>query len=986
MKKRDIVSAPVMLLVFVIVGVVAFSDQLEADVTDYINQEVVSVQLRLSNETLRDPELLRLIETDLGKPLVMQDVRESLLHLVSLGRFEDVQVEARLAGRGVSLAYWLTPVSIVSDITFRGDLGLSESVLRSELADRFGVVQPGRINAAVEVLVALYHDRGYMKVSIVPADRSTGSQAQIFNVVAGPRVRIGAINLSGRAQIFLAQLLDQLDLEAGAIYSRVDLDRRITEYVAGLRARGHYEATVEYLVVISDDRETVDLFLDVHPGPVVIVAFEGDLLSSELQENLKPIQEEGTVDEDLLEDSTQRIMEALREQGYWKASVEYRRVQTADELTVTFSTDQGSQYRVERVDIQGNRSVSESDLRSLLKLQPGALFVESVFEDDIATLMEHYRGLGFVNAIIRTDVLELEKTLSDLTPTRSLARVSPRITIVEDVRVLIDTITFAGSFSIDESDLRAVIRSVAGSAYYRPRVLADQDALLLGYLDRGYREASVEVNVQITEDRSRANVTFVIAEGPQVLVDHVIVIGNRRTDRSLIEGELLLKTGQPLGLRDVIESQRRLRALGLFRSVAIDELIHTDRTTRDILVTVEEAPATSLGYGGGLEAGRRLRRSAEFGGQAKERFEFAPRGFLEVGRKNLWGKNRSIDLFMRASVRRDDDIETVQDNKKLGLNEYRVLGTYREPRPFGLAGDVLVAGVFEQAIRSSFSFIRRSLNAEISKRSSSGLVLGGHYSISRTKVFNEQIDPEDELLVDRLFPGIRLSKFSGILLHDTRPDPLDPDRGILLGIEAEVSDQRIGSQVGFAKMLLQGFMYRQLPGRRRIILALGGRLGIARGFPREVQKLDDEGRPMVDLHGQPVIETVNNLPVSERFFAGGDTTVRGFSLDRLGDTETIDKDGFPKGGHGLIVLNAEVRIPVGRGIGVVGFFDAGNVFANAGDVSLGKIRGTVGMGIRYQSPIGPIRVDLGMKLDRRQLENGSRERLTALHVSIGQAF
>ena len=130
----------------------------------------------------------------------------------------------------------------------------------------------------------------------------------------------------------------------------------------------------------------------------------------------------------------------------------------------------------------------------------------------------------------------------------------------------------------------------------------------------------------------------------------------------------------------------------------------------------------------------------------------------------------------------------------------------------------------------------------------------------------------------------------------------------------------------------------------------------------------------------------SNLPVSERFFAGGDTTVRGFALDRLGDIETIDKDGFPKGGHGLIVLNAELRIPVGRGIGAVGFFDAGNVFANAGDVSLGKVRGTVGMGIRYQSPIGPIRVDLGMKLDRRQLENGSRERLTALHVSIGQAF
>ena len=255
MKKREIVSAPVMLLVFVIVGVVAFSDQLEADVTDHINQEVVSVQLRLSNEILRDPELLQLIETDLGKPLVIQDVRESLLHLFSLSRFQDVQVESRLVGRGVALVYWLTPLSIVGDIIFRGDLGLSESVLHSELADRFGGVQPGRINKGVEGLVALYHDRGYMKATIVPAARRAGSQTQVFNVVAGPRVRIGAINLSGREQIFLAQLLNQLDLEVGAIYSSVDLDRRITEYVADLRARGHYEATVDYSVVLSDDRE-----------------------------------------------------------------------------------------------------------------------------------------------------------------------------------------------------------------------------------------------------------------------------------------------------------------------------------------------------------------------------------------------------------------------------------------------------------------------------------------------------------------------------------------------------------------------------------------------------------------------------------------------------------------------------------------------------------------------------------------------------------
>ena len=127
------------------------------------------------------------------------------------------------------------------------------------------------------------------------------------------------------------------------------------------------------------------------------------------------------------------------------------------------------------------------------------------------------------------------------------------------------------------------------------------------------------------------------------------------------------------------------------------------------------------------------------------------------------------------------------------------------------------------------------------------------------------------------------------------------------------------------------------------------------------------------------------LPASERFFAGGDTTVRGFALDRLGDEPTIDANGFPIGGSALIVLNSELRVPVTGVLQVVGFLDAGNVFDRVGNLSLGSIRGGAGFGVRYRSPVGPIRVDLGFKLDRREFA-GERERLTAIHFSIGQAF
>jgi outer membrane translocation and assembly module TamA len=195
----------------------------------------------------------------------------------------------------------------------------------------------------------------------------------------------------------------------------------------------------------------------------------------------------------------------------------------------------------------------------------------------------------------------------------------------------------------------------------------------------------------------------------------------------------------------------------------------------------------------------------------------------------------------------------------------------------------------------------------------------------------------------------------------------------LIGSESELAARRIGSEVGFSKTFLQGFIYRQLPRSRSTVLVVGARLGLATGFPREVSR-----------GGETIV--VDDIPASERFYAGGDTTVRGFVYERLGTPETIDPSGFPKGGHGLVVLNGELRIPVRGVLGAVAFVDAGNVFATVDDMDVTELRAAVGFGLRYRSPVGPIRVDLGIKLDQRVLPTGQKERPTALHISLGQAF
>jgi outer membrane protein assembly factor BamA len=395
-----------------------------------------------------------------------------------------------------------------------------------------------------------------------------------------------------------------------------------------------------------------------------------------------------------------------------------------------------------------------------------------------------------------------------------------------------------------------------------------------------------------------------------------------------------------------------------------------------------------VSYGGGIEAGRRLRQ-ADDGGQAEERIELAPRGFFEVSRRNLWGKNRSVSLLTRLSLRpRDPAVDSPDpaDQGGYGFNEYRIVGTFREPRPFAAPGDFQFTAFLEQAIRSSFNFSRRGVRGEYARRLRQTLTVSGRYAFDRTRLFDTQILPAAQPLIDRLFPQVRLSTFTASVLRDSRDDVLDPERGAVLGIDSTLAPRSFGSEVGFVKSFTQAFVYRRMPGASRLTLAAGVRIGIALGFERIVERRGADGQPVLGLDGQPLVDVVDDVPASERFFAGGDTTVRGFVLDRLGAEDTRNDEGFPTGGSGLAVVNVELRTPYWKGLGGVGFFDAGNVFSRASNLQLDELRPAAGLGLRYRSPLGPLRVDLGFNLDRQVLTGGDKERGMVFHISLGQAF
>jgi outer membrane protein insertion porin family len=937
-----------------------------------IGRQIAEVVVEQEGRPVTDPVITGLVETHVGSPLDAREVRETISHLMSLNRFDDVQVTSEDAGTGVRVRYVLMPLHPIDRIEFKGTLGLPEDSLLRVVVDRFGASpRASRTSEIIEALRAEYRRRGYANVGIKSdlvethdPDRAT----LVFDINAGRRMTIVDRRFTQRDADVQGTVTELPDIKPAQPYDDDLVERELRRWEETMHARGYYEARASHGTQITDEGATVSVTLT--RGPHVTVRFIGDPLTEGERERLVPVRTEGSADEDLLEDSSRAIESFLYARGYRDAEALYTSQEQNGELVITFDIKRGPRYVVRRVSITGNNAVPEEELLPLVRLKQDEPLVRQTVATGTGAIERLYRTRGFTRVQVKSgeSVLVPERTSDPDRPT------DVQIAVVEGPRTLIGSVAFEGNMAINESALRELTMVSTGQAYSEGEMLAGRERIDLEYRNRGYDGVVVTSESMFADDDTRADVVFKVSEGPQVMVDHIIIVGNRRISTRTIERELLIREGEPLGYSALAESRQRLFALGLFRRAQIEPLGHSGEPRRDVLVEVEESPATELGFGGGLEGGSVLR--SDENGLAQERWELAPRGFFQIGRRNLWGKNRRVDLFTRLALKPLDppavegSLPALSDDTGGRFYEYRVLGQFREPKAFDTPADVVVTGLTEQARRSSFDFIRKEARVEAGFRLSRVYTAIGLYSFQRISLINERFTPDaPPPLIDRLFPQVRLSKVSGSLIRDKRDDPLDPSRGTMTIVDGEIAARALGSEVGFVQTYLQGFYYHRLPAQRRIVLALGARLGLAHGFTR-------------DLNGQ----IVQDLPASERFFAGGDTTVRGFTLDRLGDEETITPAGFPTGGNSVIVLNSELRIGVLGPLTATGFVDAGNVFLKASDLDITNIRPSAGFGVMYRSPVGPIRVDLGFNLDPRELHPGVQERGRVLHILLGQPF
>lgn len=457
----------------------------------------------------------------------------------------------------------------------------------------------------------------------------------------------------------------------------------------------------------------------------------------------------------------------------------------------------------------------------------------------------------------------------------------------------------------------------ANSAYRNADVSRDRTALLASLRDDGYVDARVEATTDYSDDRRGVAVVFHVVPGTRVRVGRILVVGLHDTRETVVLRESRLKPGDFLSYQKLLDTQSGLSATGLFSSVQIREFAAAP-DERHLIIEVTEGVRTTIVPGLGFAETERLRAS------------------VELTKLNVSGLGRTASLFLRGSIRGSRALVSMNEPYAFGRRQAVNVQVYRD----------------DDRSRDAFDFRRLGFQTQTIFPLRAGNILA-QYTFQKTTTSNVAQDCAE---VNRALCDSKVSGPSLGFVHDTRNDAIDPRRGVLYSVETLLSLDALGGD-SFLKTTAFVARYDEL--RAGFVLAGSARLGLSRAFGSTAE-----------------------LPLPERFFAGGPSLMRGFRIDEVGPGRFSDTAVFiPEGGNALVAAALEARIDVSPYWGFQVFAETGSVFSRASSVRLGDLREVAGVGLRYRSPFGPLRLDWGFKLDRRPGES-----LQQLHIGVGYAF
>jgi outer membrane protein assembly complex protein YaeT len=887
-----------------------------------------------------------------GMPLDEEAVRESLKRLYRSGSYADIRAETIPDGGGVRLDFIVEEnfyVNLVraGGISHSANEALALAALRLEPGTAF---RESLLAEALERMRAALREEGFYEAQLEPELTRHPETRQLdvnVRVTEGPRARIGATSVRMLDGGQPGDLLRRSKLKQGDIAKSSRLQGAAERLRKRLFKLGHLSARVTPLRGEYDAAtRSVPVTLDVYAGLKARVEVQGAKISDRTLRRILPIYQEGAVDTDLLEEGRRVIRDHLESQGYFDSEVEY--AEATDEKTgqqvITYRVQRGERRRLVGVAFTGNRYFGEALLRGQLRILPQSLlsrgrYNRRLLEDDKQSLRELYLANGFRQARVEADV-----------DTAWLGRAGDlfvQFRIEEGPQTLVSSVEITGAAALSAGYLMEnAVGSGPGQPFSEFNVAGDRDNILALYFNLGFPNARFEWKAEPDQQPDRMRLSYHIEEGHRTIVKQVLTSGAEHTREAVVRNAIQISPGEPLSLGALVETQRRLYNLGVFSRVQVAAQNPAGQEEeKNLVVLVNEARRYTLGYGFGFEMDRR--RGKEDDPAARD-VRISPRAIFEIARANVLGRAHTLSLQARAS--------TIQG---------RALASYTAPSFLGNpALRMSVIGFAEKAsdVRT-FTSRRFEVSGQLTQRASPATAFAYRYFFRRVSVEagSLRIDPNQIPLFSQ---PTRVAGFGAAWIRDRRNNPVNASEGNFNTADLSFSFKSLGSSANFVRLFLQNSTF--YPFGRNLVFARSARFGLQQIFGSGSEQ---------------------DIPLPERFFAGGGGSLRGFALNQAGPRDPVT--GFPLGGLALLIFNQELRFPLrfprtGDRLGGAVFYDAGNTFSRLSSITLRPsvkfpvtssgpaalpsdqtdyFSHTLGFSLRYATPIGPLRVDIGYLLN-----------------------